>query len=400
MQSRRTQRRSCGTFTRGMMGFGIVLASLFLMRPAVAAVATPPTLKHGVNLSNWFTDSGRQPLVARDFDQIRAAGFDHVRVPINPESLGFSLYDGESGRVLFDFSNLDLAVGMARDHGLSIILDIQPGDGLMAQIEQDPRAEAGLIALWRHLAEHYQPFSTSTVVFELLNEPRFKTAGSQYRTLIANIVTAIRQVAPKTTLIVDLPKSATLGGFDDFVQIADDNVIYAFHFYEPYIVTHQGMKAAPVFGRALRYFRGLPYPASAIKPGTNYAPEGGDTDEVKKEIGDYTAANWNAEHIAGRIKVAANWAASNHQHVICTEFGAARRFIDPASRYGWITDTRKALDANSIGWDLWDYTDLFGITKLTGDVISEPSDGSVRLADPEQGTRDIDPDAIKALFGG
>jgi hypothetical protein len=97
--------------------------------------------------------------------------------------------------------------------------------------------------------------------------------------------------------------------------------------------------------------------------------------------------------------MAADWAAANHQRVICTEFGAARRFIDPASRYQWIADTRKALEANNIGWTLWDYTDAFGVTTLTGDTIKEPGDGVVHLADPNTGTRDFEPEAIKALFG-
>lgn len=391
-----------GRLTRRVLAFGTVSAALFLltMSSVRADDTPPPTLKHGISLSNWFTDSGREPLVARDFDQIKAAGFDHVRIPVNPESLGFSLYDGESGRALFDFSNLDVAIGMARDHGLSAILDIRPSDGLMAQIEQDPRAEVGLITLWQHIAEHYKPYSPSTIVFELLDEPRFKGAGSQYRMLIGDVVAAIRQVAPKNTLIVDLPKSATLDGFDDFVQLADDNTVYAFHFYEPYIVTHQGLKAAPAFGRVLRYFRGLPYPSQGVNAATNYAPDAGDTDEVKKELGDYTMASWDAGHVAGRIKMAADWAAANHQRVICTEFGVARRFIDPASRYQWIADTRKALEANKIGWTLWDYTDAFGITKFTGDTVKEPGDGVIHLADPNTGTRDFEPEAIKALFGG
>ena len=388
---------------RRLPAFGALLAALFLFAAisgAQAADAPPPTLKHGVSLSNWFTDSGRQPLVARDFDQIRAAGFDHVRIPINPESLGFSLYDSESGRVLFDFSNLDAAIGMARDHGLAAIVDVRPSEGLMVQIEQDPRAEAGMIALWQHIADHFKPYSTSTVVFELLDEPRFKAAGAQYRMLIGNVVAALRLVAPANTLIVDLPKSATLDGFDDFVQLPDDNTIYAFHFYEPYLITHQGMKAAPAFGRALRYFRGLPYPSGGVNAATNYAPDGGDIEEVKKELGDYTMAGWDAGHIAGRIKVAADWAAANHQRVICTEFGAARRFIDPASRYQWITDTRKALEAAGIGWTLWDYTDAYGITALTGDTIKDAGDGVIHLADPTTGTRDVEPEAAKALFAG
>src|SRR6201994_4551613 len=163
---------------RRRLSFGALPAVVFVfsvISGAWAADAPPPNLKHGINLFYWFTENGRQPLVVRDFDQIRAAGFDHVRIPINPESLGFSLYDGESGRVLFDFSSLDTAIGMARDHGLSAIVDVRPADSLMTQIEQDPRAEAALIALWEHIAEHYKPYSTSTIVFELLDEPRFKT---------------------------------------------------------------------------------------------------------------------------------------------------------------------------------------------------------------------------------
>jgi hypothetical protein len=90
-------------------------------------------------------------------------------------------------------------------------------------------------------------------------------------------------------------------------------------------------------------------------------------------------ANWDTGHIAARVKAAASWGAANHQRIISTEFGAAR-FRFPAARYQWIADARTALETNNIGWDLWDYTDLFGVTRLTGDTISDPGDGSVRLA--------------------
>ena len=115
-----------GITSRWLVVLGIVMTMIGTAPNIRAADAPPPTLKHGVNLSNWFADTQRQPLVAHDFDAIKAAGFDHVRIPINPESLGFSLYDAESGRVLFDFSGLDGAVSLARDKGLSVILDIQP----------------------------------------------------------------------------------------------------------------------------------------------------------------------------------------------------------------------------------------------------------------------------------
>jgi endoglucanase len=403
MQSVRAPTISGGATLRRLLVFGVIVGALFLLVRAPSVRADdipPPALKHGINLSNWFADAGRQPLTARDFAQIMTAGFDHVRIPVNPESLGFSLSEGSTGRVLFDFSNLDLAVGLARDRGLSVIIDIHPSDNFMAMMDQDPRGEAGLIALWQHLAEHYKPFSTSTVVFELLNEPRYAGDTAKYRALVTDIVRAIRDVAPKNTIIVDIPKSATIEGFDGFTPVKDDNVLYAFHFYDPFIVTHQGMKAPPARGRALRYFHNLPYPVSAVDPNVNYAPGAPDSIEAKRELADYVAGGWDSAHIAARIKIATSWAVANHQQVICTEFGATRRSLYPVARYEWIADVRRALEADHIGWDLWDYTDLFGITKLTGDTITDPGDGSVRLADPDQGSRDIEPDAVRALFVG
>jgi len=123
----------------------------------VAAADTPqPNLRHGINLTNWFTDFQRQPLTAKDFDQIKAAGFDHVRIPLNPESLGFSVSEASTGRVLFDFAGLDDAVDWARERNLSVILDVQPSDSLASEMEQDPRTEPAMIALWHHIAEHYK----------------------------------------------------------------------------------------------------------------------------------------------------------------------------------------------------------------------------------------------------
>jgi hypothetical protein len=47
--------------------------------------------------------------------------------------------------------------------------------------------------------------------------------------------------------------------------------------------------------------------------------------------------------------------------LICNEFGAYRRVTDPASRMNWIHDVRTALEADSIGWTMWDYRGGFGV---------------------------------------
>ncbi len=379
-----------------------IVCSAFIatLSPCRADDASGPALKRGVSLSNWFSDSARQSLSANDFQTIAKAEFDFVRIPVNPEFWGFSLLDAASGRVLFDFSKVDQAIALARDNGLAVVFDIYAGDGFMGQLEQDPKGELGFIALWRRLAEHYKDYPTDRIAFEILSEPAYAADPAKYMVMISGVVSAIRAVAPKNIVIVDAPGGAAIDGLEGLTPIPDDNIYYGFHYYEPYVVTHQGLRTSPVHGRSLRYVRRLPYPASSMKPGADYAPNAADSIEAKKEISDYASAGWDAEHIAARIGRAADWAAANHTHVICTEFGIVRNFADPAVRYQWIADTRKALEAVKIGWAVWDYADAFGITQLVGDTTVDARDRSIRLADPVNGSRNIEPDAIQALFGG
>jgi endoglucanase len=374
----------------------VSLLSLLGLAGSPAADTPQPHLRHGINLSNWFTDFRRQPLTGHDFDQIKAAGFDHVRIPVNPESLGFSISEASTGRVLFDFAGLDDAVNLARDRDLSVILDVQPSDGFRSEMEQDPRTEPAMIALWHHIAEHYMTYPTTVVAYELVDEPRYNSVAA-YRTLVDDIVSALRDVAANNTIIVDVPKQAALDGFDGFTPLSQDTVWYAFHFYEPYLFTHQGMKLASGYGRSLRYFRNVPYPAAQVVPATNYAPTASDAIDAKAALTNYVNATWDAGRIANRVKLAADWAAANKRHVICTEFGAVRKNVPAQARYQWIADTRNVLEGNRLDWTLSDYADLFGIATLAGDTLTD-SDGAVRLADPSQGSRTIDPEAVKAVF--
>jgi endoglucanase len=47
--------------------------------------------------------------------------------------------------------------------------------------------------------------------------------------------------------------------------------------------------------------------------------------------------------------------------LICNEFGAYRDYTDPGSRMNWIRDVRTALEADGIGWTMWDYRGGFGV---------------------------------------
>jgi len=212
-----------------------------------------------------------------------------------------------------------------------------------------------MTALWRHLAAHYATRNPERVFFEIMNEPEvldpYRWAGIQ-----AGVAAAIREVAPKNTII------ATGGNYSDIRDLLalqplpDGNVIYNFHFYDPHEFTHQGAGwAVPWWGTT----HGIPYPATEAS-----------MQELLKELPDavnrydlerYWLDHWDAHRIRLTIDEAAAWGHANNVPLICNEFGAFRKFMDVRSRANWLRDVRTALEADGIGWSMWDYRTDFGV---------------------------------------
>ena len=61
----------------------------------------------------------------------------------------------------------------------------------------------------------------------------------------------------------------------------------------------------------------------------------------------------------------------------CNEFGAYRNGSDPVSRANWLHDVRTAMEADGIGWTMWDYSGSFGVvTKKDGKAVAD--EGALR----------------------
>jgi endoglucanase len=375
--------------------FALVLAVFTAAGPARAQQA--PELHRGLNLSSWLANAPRQPVFGRDFTLIKQAGFDHVRLPFNPEYYGFKLTPDGGNVTHVDFIALDRAIAMADQYGLPVILDIHPSGEFVDTLEQYPWAETEFIALWKGIAERYKSYSSTSLVFELLNEPQYYKSEARWTKLTERLLPVIRAQSPKRLVIIGAPHGSDIDALP-FLQTTDDPyVIYAFHFYEPYLVTHQGIHMG-FDKKMIRYFRAMPFPSAlATKPASAYAPSAPDPAEAQNEFQDYFTTPWDADHVTTRIHVAQDWAAQHHVRVLCGEFGVLRNHIDAASRYRWISAARSAMDADGIGWELWDYADLFGVAVPIGATSTDPVDGSVRLVDPDRGSRAFEPAAIKAL---
>ena len=91
----------------------------------------------------------RAPAVVRPrFREIRQVGFDHVRLPVSPEEMGFRLAEDSPGMAAADFRPVDKAIAMANNNRLVVILDIHPHGPFVQSVQDNAWAEQQFIDMW------------------------------------------------------------------------------------------------------------------------------------------------------------------------------------------------------------------------------------------------------------
>ena len=162
---------------RKSVGIVLLLASYSLGQSQPSSV--PPArlnhLRHGINLSEWFAQV-YDPLgytkqhfeswnTTADIALIKSAGFDHVRLSVNPEPM----MEHRGGMQEY-FGYLDHAIKMILDAGLAVEVDLHPDSDFKARLKDDEFVER-FADFWRAVAKHYSSWDPDRVFFEILNEP-------------------------------------------------------------------------------------------------------------------------------------------------------------------------------------------------------------------------------------
>ena len=148
----------------------------------------------------------------------------------------------------------------------------------------------------------------------------------------------------------------------------DPNIVYNFHFYEPFVFTHQG---ASWIDTTMASLHDVPYPSSNGRCGK--LPDFGDA-TANDWAGWYcTGDTWDAQHIASRIQEAVDWAKQYGVRLTCNEFGVYPPVAPPEDRLQWFRDVHSALEKQGIGWTVWGYDDAFGL----GYSALQPMDAGV-----------------------
>src|SRR5579864_3627182 len=267
-------------------------------------------LRHGINLSEWFAqvydpkgytkEHFETWTTASDVALIKSAGFDHVRLSVNPQPMMDAMRHRDGGSEYFGY--LDAAMKMILDAGLAVELDMHPDSDFKERLAKEDDAVERFADFWRTVAQHYSSYDPELVFFEILNEPEFRDPYRWYG-VEAKLAAAIRQAAPQHTIIAT---GANWDNDDDMLfqePLRDPNVIYVFHFYFPHIFTHQGATWGSYYWR---WVKGLRYPSSpenAVQVAER-VPEAVDRLYVVR----YGQDHWDASRIEAEINQAADWA--------------------------------------------------------------------------------------------
>ncbi|WP_202312053.1 glycoside hydrolase family 5 protein [Mesorhizobium sp. L-8-10] len=395
--------------------FAAILALAWITLPAGAASFS---VKRGINLDIWTTWPGesrwgesdvllpfpewRRTVGDPELKALRKAGFDFVRMPVDPAPF----LSGTTGRLRDRlFEEVVTAARLVQKAGLKVIVDlhlIPAGDDRsvgMKQVMDDPDLFARYVELVRQMARALAREDPSRLALELMNEPVIDCEGPAaglWPDRLKKLFAAARASATRLTLILEGGCWGSAEGLAalDPSDFPDDNIIWSFHSYAPFLLTHQGATWA---GDFIRYVTGIPYPPHELKEDERDrilenirrrirtdAPltrRGGMLAYLDEEFAKLdTAARLDAA-LSQPFETVAAWAGEHGvepQDIILGEFGMIRQeygsdaVMPAASRAAYVGDMVERAEARGYGWSVWSYGGAFGIVDEFGGRKAEP----------------------------
>src|ERR1700674_4170954 len=146
---------------------------------ASIAATRAARLRRGINASEWFAqvydkrgytkEHFQAWTTADDIVLIKAMGFDHVRLSVNPQPMMPNHRPDEIPAEYLGY--LDSAVKMILDQGLAVVIDLHPESDFKARLMKDDSFVQEFADFWRALARHYSNSDAERVFLEILNEP-------------------------------------------------------------------------------------------------------------------------------------------------------------------------------------------------------------------------------------
>ena len=259
------------------------------------------------------------------------------------------------------FAAVDSFVAWTSQLNMNLIIDYHQGNLLPTNLGSETTRIANI---WKKVAQRYAYTTAGRIFYEIYNEPS-EITSDQWRTAANTIVDAIRTVDQAHTVIVGGVQFNDIQYLNPLGTLKDNNVIYSFHFYEPFIFTHQGaswvQNGVPV---ATKY---LPFPYDASKmPAMNPLVRGTWGESSYNAY----ASNATTQTIVNQLNAAYRWQQANNRPVYCGEFGSDVFFADATSRCTLMKTIRTTLEGWKIPYAWWDWDGGFRMFNGTTPSVS------------------------------
>ena len=285
------------------------------------------------------------------------AGFKSLRLPIDLD-LYVIQNNGVFGLVLHPdlFLILDSFANWTKKYGLSLTIDYHQYDGSFDPDDPDNIAEMGEI--WSQVAAHFANDTRKDLFYELLNEPVMSAGAidpavlpqAQWTAIAEYFIDRIRAHDTRHTVIFGDTGWYSISDLVNRAPLSYTNVIYAFHFYDPYVFTTQGGAWA-----GMGETHAIPYPYSEGRWSECSHDFGFTLENPDWQfdcLDDY-AHTGNKSWIRNRIVEAKRWAVKHNVPVICNEFGVYEGSVQPEDEIRYYTDLIDVFTELEIPWQHW-----------------------------------------------
>lgn len=360
----------------------------------------------GINMDQWVTwpsperwnddealfpfPEWRRGVGVEELAELRAAGFDFIRMPVDPVPFIAQHSAGQRDRLIREVGE---AVDLALDAGLKVIVDLHliPGGTelpYMSRVLDAPEDFAAYRDFAAEMAGSLAGRDPARVALELMNEPGTPcdAAGNAgWSDLQRDLHAAARAAAPDLTLVLTGGCDGNAEGLValDPAEIDDDNVIWTFHSYRPFILTHQGALWA---GDLIRYVTGLPYPpheadpldldarlaivSARIRTQAPMLRRAGMISWVEEQVKAIRTEEGLRDMLREPFELVADWAESHGlppHAILLGEFGMIRQeygnsfVMRPAHRAAYYRDVVEIAEEFGFPWAMWSHGGAFGI---------------------------------------
>jgi len=325
------------------------LTVLFLLSILVPGNAQNAFNK-GVNLTGWFAAGSARSIPfykysKKDLENIKSLGCDVIRLPINLHYMTNGQPDYKVDTMFYHY--LDQVIVWTDELGLKLILDNHTIDGANAKTVEVP-----LMKIWPQMARHYKNAPTS-VIYEILNEPN-TFAAADWAKIQKTVLDSIRSIDTLHTVIVTGADWGGIAGLTKLVPLADKNLIYSFHFYDPFLFTHQAASWA-----SLTDLANVPFPYDASRMPTCPATYKGTW--VESSLNTSYKTDGTVAKLKSTIDQAISFAKKYNIKIFCGELGVYNAKSQVADRVVWYKAVTGYLTEKSVPWTMWDYQGGFGL---------------------------------------